>query len=227
VIEVFTAEIYRILGDSLAVHDASHRLSTAWKWYVVRGAGFLSVGLLILLMVSGIGLVTGYTYKLFEPTKAWIIHKALAFALCAAIATHVVFLVLDKVVPFSIPQVLIPFISTYKRISLGGVPLGSLWVALGILAMYGTVIVVISSLGYLGWMEKKKKIWRIVHYISYLVMLFAFLHALYLGTDLAKGLLRIIWIIIGVLLLVAVVIRLMRVGMLKSSKSKKKDIDLE
>jgi len=47
-------------------------------------------GLLILLMLSGIGQVTGLTYKIVEPVKAWVIHKALALALCGAIVVHVV-----------------------------------------------------------------------------------------------------------------------------------------
>ena len=200
---------------SSTIQTASQRIVTTWTWYVVRSAGFVAAGLLVLLMISGIGLVTGLTFRVFEPTKAWIVHRTLALALCGAIVVHVVFIVLDHYVKFSVTQVLIPFTSNYRITKMWGVSIGSLFVALGIFAMYGVTIIVLSSL---NWIDTKKGIWKLLHYLSYLVMLFVFLHSLYLGTDLAKGIFRKIWILIGGILLLAVISRLWRTGTTRKAK---------
>jgi len=60
---------------------AVKRATLSWEWYVVRASGFLAAGLVFLLMLSGIGQVTGYTYKFLEPLKAWALHKAMGLAL--------------------------------------------------------------------------------------------------------------------------------------------------
>lgn len=190
-----------------SVHIAAQRVGATWPWYVVRGAGFAAAGLLVLLMLSGIGQVTGLTYRLIEPIKAWAIHRAMAIALCFAIALHIGFLLVDHYVRFSLTQILVPFASHYKRSS--GVPLGSLWVACGVLAMYGIAIVVASSL---FWMNSHKRTWKLLHYINYAVMLLIFFHALYAGSDLAYGLFRLAWMATGAVLLLGIVSRLWRMG---------------
>jgi predicted ferric reductase len=200
------------------VHIIAQRVSASWPWYVIRGAGFVAAGLLILLMLSGIGQVTGITYRFIEPVKAWAIHKAMALALCAAIVVHVSFLLVDHYVRFSLTQVLIPFASHYSNgIKLLGIPLGGIAVTLGILAMYCIAIIVASSL---GWIDTKKHAWRKLHYLSYIVFFFIFLHALYIGTDLKYGVFRKIWIIFGLIIIVGIMTRLWHSGTLKRGRSK-------
>jgi sulfoxide reductase heme-binding subunit YedZ len=195
---------------------AATRVATTWEWYVIRAAGFVAAGLLILLMLSGIGQVTGLTYRFLEPIKAWALHKALALALCGAIAVHVTFLFLDHYIPFSIVQIFVPFASHYgNHTSLLGFGLDSVAVALGILAMYGVAIIVLSSL---GWIDSKQKTWRWIHYLSYFVILAVFVHALGTGSDLRYGIFREVWILIGGVLFLAVVSRLWRVGTLRRRK---------
>ena len=153
---------------------AVHRVAASWPWYVVRGAGFVAAGLLILLMLSGIGQVTGLTYRFIEPVKAWAVHKALALALVGTIIVHVGFLLIDKYLPFSLVQVLVPFASHYNnKTSWLGLPLAILGVTMGILAMYAVVIVVATSL---GWIDSKKRLWRRTHYLSYAIITLVFLH---------------------------------------------------
>ena len=178
------------------------RIAATWPWYIVRGAGFAAAALLLLLMLSGIGQVTGHTYRLLEPAKAWAIHRAMGIALCFMVATHVLFLLIDHSLRFSVPQLLIPFISGYQPI----------WVGLGIIAMYGLAIVVASSL---GWIETKKKQWKQLHFVSYGVVALVFLHALYSGTDLAYGVFRDAWIGLGLILLLGILMRLWRAGTMR------------
>ena len=195
------------LADSV-VTIANHRLTTTWPWYIVRGAGFIAAGLIVLLMLSGIGQVTGLTYRFFEPIKAWAIHKALAYALLASIAVHVIFLLIDKFLPFSLIQVLVPFFSTYtNKTTVLGLSLGFFGVAAGILAMYGVILVVASSL---KWIDTRKKLWRQTHYVSYAVAALVFIHALVVGTDVRYGIFRLGWLFLGFVVIVAIVTRLWR-----------------
>lgn len=172
--------------------------------------------LLLSLMISGIGQVTGLTYRYIEPVKAWAIHKAMAIALLVAIAIHVVMVVIDNFMTFTIPQVTIPFLSSYSNGStIFGLAIGSLAITFGIMAMYGVIIIVASSL---GWIDKKPKTWRWLHYLGYLVVFDVFMHGLYVGTDLRHGFIRLVWITLGGVLLLAIISRLLRVGTLRSKK---------
>ncbi len=189
---------------------ATHRATSSFPWYVVRAAGFVAAGLLVLLMLSGIGQVTGLTYKFIQPVKAWALHKAMAIALCVSIAIHVGFLLLDHFLPFSVGQILVPFESHYSNgTKILGVPLSGIAVALGILAMYGVAIIVASSL---GWINKKRVRWHKLHYLSYFVMFFVILHGLYTGTDLKYGIFREAWIGLSALIALGVISRLLRAG---------------
>jgi hypothetical protein len=198
------------------IHVATSRVSESWSWYIVRAAGFVAAGLIILLMLSGIGQVTGFTYKYIEPIKAWALHKALALALCAAIAMHIIFLYVDHYLPFSLTQIFIPFVSNYSnKTSLFGIALGSFAVAMGIFAMYGVAVMVLSSL---GWIDSRKSLWRKLHYISYFVIFAVLIHALGTGSDLRYGAFRKIWLLAGFVILIAVIYRLSRTGSLKRKK---------
>ncbi len=164
-------------------------------------------------MLSGIGQVTGLTYKYIEPIKAWAIHKAMAYALLVAILIHVGFLLVDNYIRFSIPQIIVPFLSHYNNKSqLPLLPFSSLAIAFGIIATYGILITVASSL---KWIDTKKTTWRKLHYINYAVIMLVFLHALYAGSDLKYGLFRAIWILIALIVLLAVIYRLTRTNTLK------------
>jgi len=203
-----------LAADNLQL--AIHRATTTWKWYVVRASGFLAAGLLFALMISGIGQVTGLTYKYIEPLKAWAIHKAMAISLCVAVLIHILFILLDTYVHFSLVQILVPFQSSYTTgAKIANISIGSLGISLGILAMYGTFIIVASSLGIIN---KYKKTWKWLHYLSYAVFVMVFVHALYTGYDLTHGVLRAGWILAMLIVIVAVISRLKRSGSLKINK---------
>ncbi len=190
-----------------AAQKLKERADVSWPWYITRGAGIVAVILLALLILSGIGLVTGYTFRFFEPLTAWATHKALGLAFGIAVLIHVGALLFDKFVPFSIAAVLFPFISNYRPVTLYGHHLGSLYVALGVFAFYGVAIIIISSL---LWIDKKPRRWKLLHLLSYLTAICVFFHGLYLGTDLTHGTFRTIWIVIGIATGIAMLYRLKR-----------------
>jgi predicted ferric reductase len=142
-----------------------------------------------------VGSVTGHIFRLLEPIAAWASHKALGIVFGISVLIHMVGLLFDHYIPFDVATLLVPWLSNYKPIELFGIQLGSLFVALGVLAFYLIAIVIIVSL---LWIEKKPKLWKITHLLSYVTMLFVFIHALYLGTDLSDGIPRLLWIISGI-----------------------------
>lgn len=208
-------QIANALMANSTTQVVTQRLSTTWPWYVIRGSGFVAAGLLILLMLSGIGQVTGISYRFFEPVRAWAIHKAMAITLLLAIAVHGGFLLVDKYLPFSLSQILIPFDSKYNNgTDLSGLVLGAFGVTFGILAMYLILIIVASSL---GWIDTKTGRWRKLHYLSYAVIFLVLLHALYVGSDLRYGTFREAWIAILAVMGVAILARLWRAKVVRKS----------
>ncbi len=172
----------------------SQRVKSSWPWYVARGSGFVAAFALILLMISGIGQVTGYTFRFLEPLTAWATHRALGLTFGVAVLIHMFSLLFDRFVPFSLLQLFVPWLSHYKPVTIAGLHLGSLYVALGVLAFYGVVLIILTSL---LWVDKKPYTWKLFHLLSYLILVFVFIHALYLGTDLAHGFWRWLWIILA------------------------------
>lgn len=164
---------------------------TSWPWYVCRASGLIAAVSLVLLIVSGVGQVTGFTYRLLEPLTAWASHRALGIVFGISILLHVGSLLFDHFLPFNILHLLVPWLSDYKPVTLFGIHLGSLYLALGIIALYLTAAIVISSL---MWIDKKPHTWKWLHMLSYLVIIFVFVHALYLGTDVSHGWVRIAWL---------------------------------
>lgn len=183
------------------------RAKSSWPWYITRAAGFVAAFSLILLMLSGIGFITGATFRFLEPLTAWATHKAIAYVFAVSATIHVIALLFDTYVPFSIAQVLVPFLSHYRQVTIAGHHVGSLYVALGVISLYLVLAIILTSI---LWIDKKPHQWKFIHFLAYLTMIFAFFHALYLGTDLAGGALRILWIAFGIIVAVAIVYRLQR-----------------
>lgn len=195
-----------IPGPSLGDRMLS-RAKSSWPWYLIRASGIIAAITLVVLMLSGIGQVTGYTYRFLEPLTAWATHRALGITFGISALTHIVMLLFDHFVQFNIWDILVPWVSDYRPVTFLGMQLGSLYVALGVLAFYLSIAIIITSL---LWVEKKPATWKLIHLLSYIVIVFVFIHALYLGTDLAQGWLRFVWIALGAVIAASVVHRLWR-----------------
>lgn len=199
-------------ATSLNMTVLLHKLASSWPWYISRASGIVAAVLLLLLALSGIGQVTGFTYRFMEPLMSWSVHRAIAIAFGVCVCFHGISLLFDKFVPYNIFQIIIPFTSPD-----GGIKNGSLYTAYGILAAYLGAILIFTSL---YWMNKKQKTWRLLHYLSYILVALVFLHGLYLGTDIHHGFLRVLWWIAGIILITGILSRLLRVGTIHQAKHK-------
>ena len=87
-----------------------------------------------------------------------------------AVAVHLAALVADTYVHFAVIDLLVPFASAWKP-----------WqVALGVIAMWGLVVVEGTSL---VMKRLPKRLWRGVHFTSYATFLLSSLHGTFAGTD--------------------------------------------
>ncbi len=195
-------------GQTSLVASASlDKLEKSWSWYVSRASGLLAALLLVLLVMSGVGLLTGQTYRILEPLPAWAAHRAIGLAFVAMVAIHGFVLLFDQFVGFSLVDILVPFAADYKPVIIGGVQFGSLYLALGIVAFYAILAIVATSI---WWINRKQKQWRLVHYASYFVLAAVAVHGLLLGTDLKGGVLRFLWFAAGLVLAVSIIQRIRR-----------------
>ncbi len=185
----------------------SSRAKTSWPWYITRASGLIAALALFTLILSGVGMITGYTFRLLEPLTAWATHRAVGIVFAVSVLIHGIALLFDHFVPFSVIQVLVPFASKYREVTIAGHNFGSLWVALGIFASYALLALVLTSL---LWMDKKPHRWKSFHYLAYLIAVLVFFHALNLGTDLMHGIFRTLWIIMGLVIAIAIIFRLRR-----------------
>jgi len=138
-------------------------------WYAARSAGIMAYLLLSSSVI--LGLLMSTRAKLAWPRYAVEeVHRFLARLTGIFIVIHGGSLLLDRVVPFSLWQELVPFTSSYRPFAVGlGVASAELLAAVGIT----------------NWLraELPHRFWRRVHMLTLVVWLGATAHLLLAGTD--------------------------------------------
>jgi predicted ferric reductase len=162
-------------------------------WYATRSAGIVAWALLAISVLWGLALSTKVLGK--RPRPNWLLdgHRFLGGLAVVFTAVHVVAIVLDSFVSFSVFNVLVPFTGTWHP--------GA--VAWGIVAMYALAAVEITSLLRT---RMSKQAWRATHYLSFPLFAVATIHVLTAGTDRHTLLLRALLAtgVLGVVVLTAV-----------------------
>jgi predicted ferric reductase len=141
-------------------------------WYVARAAGVVTWGLLVASMVWGLLYATRV---LGRRVAAWWllgVHRFLGALAVVFLGVHVVMLLFDDFVPFTVRDVLVPFAGPWHPVAVG-------W---GQIAMYVFLAVELTSLAKAS---LPYTVWRVVHLGSYPVFALATVHALASGTDTA------------------------------------------
>jgi DMSO/TMAO reductase YedYZ heme-binding membrane subunit len=172
-------------------------------WYATRSAGIVAWILLALSVLWGLALST----KAFgrRPRPNWLLdlHRFLGGLAVVFTAVHVITILFDTFVSFSVVNVLVPFTGTWHPNA----------VAWGIVSMYALVAVEITSL-----LRRRlsRQAWRAVHYLSFPLFATATVHVLTTGTDRHTLALR-------ALLTVAVVV-VIALTMIRFSKAEHHDL---
>lgn len=139
-------------------------------WYASRGSGLVLLVLLSLAVVLGVVVRSGWTPPTTLRFVVEGIHRNVALICAGLLVVHVVTGELDPYVTLGWAAAIVPFTSPYR----------TLWIGLGALSLDILLAVIVTSLfrRHLG-----IRLWRAVHYITYLAWPMAFVHSLESGTD--------------------------------------------
>ncbi len=153
------------LGDKLFAASSVQAM-----WYVTRAAGLISYLLLWLSTVWGLAVSNKVLDPVLHRAFTYDFHQFLSLLAIGFIVLHIVVLLADQYLPFSVAQVLVPFAAPYRPV----------WVGLGQIALYLTLLVSITF-----YLRKRigQKTFRTIHLLSYLAFIGAALHGLLSGTD--------------------------------------------
>lgn len=191
-----------IRGGLFAVSLAEDELIV---WHLIRSSGIFAYILLTASMVWGL-LLSNQLVKNWSPGVVSIsIHSTLSWLGLLLSAMHALLLVFDDYFTYTLGDIMIPFVGPYRPE----------WVGFGTLGFWILLIVTIS---FAFKKQLGQKIWKRLHYMSYLVYLLVTAHALFAGTD--SDLLGF-RIMIGVSVLLVVLLTGARIGKHNADKSPK------
>jgi hypothetical protein len=156
-----------VLSPALALVSPN---SATIYWYISRGAGF-TVFILLTVAVS-LGILLSLKWR----TDAWPrfitveLHPFVQLVAGVFLLIHIISVLLDSFIRFSLAGILIPFVSTYRPV----------WLSFGIVATYLGVALAISSYlkKFIGY-----RVWRTMHYGGFVVWVFALIHGVTTGSD--------------------------------------------
>ncbi len=143
-------------------------------WYIARAAGLTSFVLLWLSMASGL-LITNKVARVWPGAfTAFDLHQFTSLLGLGFIVIHVVVLLGNQYVPYSLFQLLVPFTSTDYR---------PIWVSIGQVALYLFIPVTFTF-----YVRKHigNRMWHLIHFASYAVFALSLMHGLFSGTDSAN-----------------------------------------
>lgn len=154
-------------------------------WYVARAGGLVAWGLVVASCAWGLL----HALRAFgrRPSPSWMLstHRYLSALALVFVGVHVIALLADSYVQFSLAEVLVPMVSSWHPVA----------VAWGIVALYLLVAVEVTSLVRA---RLSPTVWRSVHLLSYVVLALATVHLVTAGTDASELLPTTSVVVVGV-----------------------------
>lgn len=169
--QTFKISLFLLIALGLAFFIGSLQTVPAnIPWHISRAAAIVAYLLMFLVIFLGTGLTTGFIYGSIDPLKAWGLHRNLSISMTVALLIHIISITFDKFINFSLGDILIPFASKFKP----------LYLSLGIFGFYLLLLIMLSSI-FLR--LKSPKLWLTIHFLTYLLFIFSFVHGVFMGTD--------------------------------------------
>ncbi len=164
-------------------------------WYVARSGGIVAWVLVTLSILWGLALSTKVLGSRSVPVWLLDIHRWFAALAIVFTAIHILALVADSYVHFGWSELFVPMASTYQ-------PAGVAW---GIVGFYFLVAVEVTSLIRT---RIPRKLWRWIHFSSFIVFALATVHGQQAGTDATNDIYVWVGLVSVQLVLVLTVMRL-------------------
>lgn len=174
---IAVALVGAVLAQTPAGMSVTNFLSWAFStssvqtmWYITRSAGLAAYILLWLSTAWGLAVSSKILDNLLHRSFTYDFHQFLSLLALGFTALHVIVLMFDQYLPYSVAQILVPFISPYRPV----------WVGIGVIGMYIMVLVTVTFYlrGKIG-----MKAFRYIHMASLLGYLGVLVHSVVSGTD--------------------------------------------
>lgn len=140
------------------------------EWMIIRGSGIVAFAALSAATIWGLLVSTKLLGRLVKAKPLTWFHESLGISALIATGVHIGVLSIHDYLDFTWTEILVPGVSDWRS--------GA--VALGVVALYGLVIVIASFYvkKYIG-----QKTWRLIHFATLGVFLASLLHGISAGTD--------------------------------------------
>jgi len=153
-------------------------------WYVTRAAATSAYITLSVTVIIGLFRSLARVSRLRNTRILWLLdelHPYLAVLTLALVVFHLLSLVFDPLIPFSLLNLLLPFDQPYRPLA----------VDLGVLALYGLAVVWLSS-----WVKRRIAYasWRALHYTSFAAFVLVTLHGIFAGSDSGEPWMRMVYL---------------------------------
>lgn len=145
----------------------------AWTWILIRASGITAWALLTCVVLWGIALRTRVLGQAATPVKLMEMHRWLGTSAVFFLLFHLGLLLVDPYVTFTVPQLFIPFLSSWKPLE----------VAAGIAAIWSflPVLIIAPMRKYFG--KNGSTLFKKAHYFAYVAWPLATMHYILAGTD--------------------------------------------
>ncbi|MGD0173901.1 MAG: hypothetical protein ABSC61_05625 [Anaerolineales bacterium] len=154
-------------------------------WYLARSSAWVAYLLLWLSMIFGL-LITGKISRVWPGGPAAVdVHQFVSLLGIAFALFHGLILTGDRYIGFSVVQVLVPFSNPLYR---------PFWVGIGQIGFYTLVLV---GLSYYVRRSLTPRVWRLIHYLSFLTFLLVLIHGITSGSDSAQPWAMLAYLITG------------------------------
>ncbi|MDQ1358505.1 MAG: hypothetical protein QOJ52_1651 [Acidimicrobiaceae bacterium] len=145
-------------------------MSGTLPWYVARASGLVAWGLLAASVIWGLLMTSKAVRHLARTSWLLDLHRWLAGLALVFTGIHVLAILSDTYIHFSLASVLVPFASHWHSTA----------VAYGITSLYLLVAIEVTSL-----LRRRinRRLWRSVHFLSFPLFVSSTVHGLLAGTD--------------------------------------------
>lgn len=140
-------------------------------WYIARSSGVVAYALVWLSVVWGLLLSTSLGKALGKVANFVDVHRHVSILAVVFSLAHALVLLGDRYIGYTLQSLFVPYASTTYR---------PMEVALGQGVFYG-LLVVTGSFWVRQWTGQR--VWRMIHYLSFVVSIAVGLHAIWAGTD--------------------------------------------
>ena len=167
---------------------------------MTRASGIIAYLLLWFSTILGLAVTSKYLDGMLDRLFTYDFHEFISLLSVGFTLVHVGVLMLDLYMPYSLAQILVPFISPYRPF----------WVGVGVISFYFILLVTITF-----YLRNKigRRAFRAIHVLSLLGYIGATLHGYFSGTDTALPSMQILYKISGLAVLFLTIYWLVLLGL--------------